>query len=148
MKIPSRTLSTLKPTVPLAAALALNLLPPARATSIEGKSAFASPREIESLVASSGAIHPGTAVKLRWSAPGATLISLAADNGSRPDRVSGDTFVVDPTKTATDTFTAMNVAGNSVKKIAVPAIGAAAAPALPDGVVTGPETSGLSQPRR
>ena len=148
MKIPSRTIVLLKLTVPLAAALTLTLIPPTRATSIEAKSAVGTPPEIETLVASSSAIHPGAAVKLHWSAPGATLVNITADSGSSPGRVPGEMVVVYPTKTTTYTVTAMNAAGGSVKTITIPVIEAEAAPAFPLSVMTGPSPSGLSQHHR
>lgn len=135
---------------PLARAKSATELPsaakPADSVAKGNPSAAVEPPVIRSLSATPDTITAGAAAKLRWSAPGATSVTITADNGSDPGKVSGSNLIVRPTSTTTYTLTAVNAAGQTVRTITVPVLDAA--PSLPIGVFTGPATPALSKYRR
>jgi hypothetical protein len=151
MKNPSRLVSLLGRTVPLAAALSLDL-PPVRAVSNDLRSAVgwqgvfavgsatnARPA-IEFLAVTPGVIRPGMPARLRWSAPGAVLVRVTTDHGSSHGAVTGNNLRVRPTRTTTYTLTAIYTAGEAVKSITLPVL--TPTPAIPLGWIAAHLTAG------
>jgi PKD repeat protein len=81
---------------------------------------------INSFVATPPTIPIGGATTLSWSIVNATAVSIAADAGTSPGAVTGDSLSVSPTQTTTYTITATLGAQSATRTVTVTVTGPAA----------------------
>jgi uncharacterized cupredoxin-like copper-binding protein len=69
---------------------------------------------IESFTATPATIAPGASTTLAWSVNGATAVTIAANSGTSPGTVTGNSLTVSPAMSTVYTLTATNAAGTAV----------------------------------
>jgi PKD repeat protein len=77
------------------------------------------PPVVQSFTATPAAIVAGQSTTLAWSVVGATAISIAADAGSSPGAVSGNSLSVSPVVSTVYTLTAGNESGTVTQSVSV-----------------------------